>query len=84
MPTVTVMAAVGAKRRSSAGSGLGTGSRLAGAGSEASVVKKNRARLWLVRGKAGAVKLRAAEARTAKAQGSGVAENQEAGRGNMK
>ena len=55
MPTVTVTAAVGAKRRDSAGSGLGTGSRLAGAGSEASAVKKNRARLWLARGTAGAV-----------------------------
>ena len=66
MPAVTVTAAVGAKRRGSAGSGLGTGSRLAGAG------------------KAGAVKLRAAEAGTAKAQGSGVAEKQEAGRENMK
>ena len=50
MPAVTVTAAVGAKRRGSAGSGLGTGSRMAGA-----------------------VKLRAAEAGTAKAQGSGVA-----------
>ena len=40
----------------SGGSGLGTGSRLAGAG------------------KVGAVKLRAAEAGTTKAQGSGVAE----------
>ena len=40
MPAVTVTAAVGAKRRGSAGSGLGTGSRLAGAGSEESSVKK--------------------------------------------
>ena len=31
MPAVTVTAAVRAKRRGSAGSGLGTGSRLAGA-----------------------------------------------------
>ena len=84
MPAVTVTAAVGAKRRGSAGSGLGTGSRLAGAGSVASAVKKNKARLWLALGKAGAVKLRAAEAGTAKAQGSGVAEKQEAGRENMK
>ena len=85
MPAVTVTADVGAKWRCSAGSGLGTGSHLAGAGSEASAVKKkSRARLWLARGKAGAVKLRAAEAGMAKAQGSGVAENQEAGRENMK
>ena len=84
MPAVTVTAAVGAKRCGSAGSGLSTESRLAGAGSEASAVKKNKARLWLARGKAGAVKLRAAEAGTAKAQGSGVAENQETGRENMK
>ena len=75
----------GANRRGSAGSRLGTGSRLAGAGSEASAVKKKyRARLWLARGKAGVVKLRAAEAGTAKAQGSGVAEKQKAGRENMK
>ena len=46
--------------------------------------KKSRARLWLACDKAGAVKLRAAKAGTAKAQGSGVAENQEAGRENMK
>ena len=84
MPAFTVTAAVGAKRRGSVGSRLGTGSRLAGAGSEASAVKKNRAWLWLARGKVGAVKLRAAEAWTTKAQGSGVAENKEAGRENMK
>ena len=40
MPAVTVTAAVGTKRRGSAGLGLGTGSRLASAGSEASAVKK--------------------------------------------
>ena len=40
MPVVTVTTAVGAKRRGSAGSELGTRSRLAGAGSEASTVKK--------------------------------------------
>ena len=39
MPVVTVTAVVGAKRSCSAGSGLGKGSRLAGAGSEASTVK---------------------------------------------
>ena len=47
MPDVTVTAALGAKRHGSAGSGLCTGSRLAGAGSEASIVKQNRAQLWL-------------------------------------
>ena len=40
MPAVTVTAAVDAKRRGSAESGLGTGSPLVGAGSEASAVKK--------------------------------------------
>ena len=39
MPAVTVTAAVGAKRRGSAGSGLGIGSRLAGTDCEASTVK---------------------------------------------
>ena len=47
MPAVTVTAAVGAKRRGSVGSGLGTRSRLAGIGNEASTIKTNRARLWL-------------------------------------
>ena len=42
MPTITVTAVVGAKRCGSAGSGLGTGSQLAGAGNEASAVKKTR------------------------------------------
>ena len=40
MPAVTVTAAVGAKRRGNAGSRLRIGSQLAGAGSEASAVKK--------------------------------------------
>ena len=39
MPAVTVTTAMGAKRRGSAGSGLGTRSRLAGTDSEASTVK---------------------------------------------
>ena len=83
MPAVTMTAAVGAKRCCSAGSGLGTGSRLAGAGSEASAVKKQ-----------GSAMARARQGRCNEAQGGrswngkrsglGLAEKQEAGRENMK
>ena len=55
MPAVTVTAAVGAKRRGSAGSGLGTGSRLAGAGSEASIVKTKQGSAMARAGGGGAV-----------------------------
>ena len=101
--------AVGTNRHGSAGSGLGTGSRLAGAGGgEAGAVnnqgsrapvsgcgsgrwcKQGRRLLWLrplvatSSGEADVVKLRAAEAGTAMAQGSGVVEKKEVGRENMK
>ena len=58
MPVVTVTAAVGAKRRCSAGSGLGTGSPLVGAGSEVSAVKKK-----------GSAMARARQGRCSEAQG---------------
>ena len=67
------------------------GSRAAGSGcGSGRWCEQGRRRLWLRplvargSGETDAVKLRAAEAGTAMAQGSGVAEKQEAGRENMK
>ena len=61
MSAVTVTAAVGAKRPGSAGSGLGTGSRQDGVGSEASIVKKKK--------KQSSTMARARQGRCSEAQG---------------
>ena len=55
MPAVTVTAAVGAKRHGNAGSGLGTRSRMAGAGNEESLVKKKQGSAMARAGGGGAV-----------------------------